>query len=95
MNTIDIALAPRIFGQYVVSAKGAKFNLNLGQRPKIWKHANASVEGASHDGRSLQHGESRLQRLCIIDRSISGALSQAGNEMGPGRKEITYVALTT
>ena len=95
MNTIDVALAPRIFGQYIVSAKGAKFNLSLGQRPRIWKHANASAKGASHDGRSVQHGESRLQRLCIIDRSISEALPQAGNEMRPWRKQITYVALTT
>jgi hypothetical protein len=95
MNTMDIASVSRSLGQYIVSAKGAEFNLSLGQRPRIREHANASAEGATHGCRSVQLGESRLQRSCIVERSIPGALPQAGNDMRLWRKQTTHFAFRT
>jgi hypothetical protein len=93
MNTMDIASVSRSLGQYIVSAKGAEFNLSLGQRPRIRERANASTEGATQ--RNVQLGESRLQRSCIVERSIPGALPQAGNDMRLWRKQTTHFAFRT
>ena len=95
MNTMNVASVSPSLAPCIVSAKGAKFNLSLGQRPRIREYANASAEGAIHGCQRAQPNESRLQRLCIINRSIPGALPQAVGEMRLWRKQTTYVALRT
>ena len=40
-------------------------------------------------------GESRLQRSCIAERSIPGALPQAGNDMRLWRKQTAHFAFRT
>jgi hypothetical protein len=95
MNTTDVASVSRSFGQYIVNANGAEFNLSLGQGPRIREHASVSAEGATHGCRNVQPGESRLQRSCMVERSIPGALPQAANEMRLWRKQTTHFAFRT
>jgi len=95
MSFCHVASMSRSLSQFIVSAKGAKFNLSLGQRPRIREYTNASAEGATQACRNVQSGESRLQRSCRIKRSIPGASPQAGDEMRLWRKQTRHFAIRT